>query len=145
MKATTSTSSHCPQHRSVHFDRELPVLLSRNAAWERGIVLDRSAPIDRLAAYAARHSQGRFPVELVGLRNTLADFLTDLLFLPGLESILDCTRYSLSVKVGVCFDAMTVAEGVARVVHQHFFESERFDFSPEPKRNKEEQYDDQAA
>jgi len=147
MKATTSTSMHNPQQIQVHFDRELPIFLHRDIAWTKNIVFDRSAPVGRLADYSARRSQGRIAVEMVSLRDTIFELLTDLFFLRGVESIANSTRYSLSVNVGSCFDATTVAEGVARIVHQHLYGSEPFVFLPKQTASEDNEiaHDNQAA
>jgi hypothetical protein len=124
----------------MNFDRELPILPTKAFAtrpWPRDFVLDRSAPLRRVAAYFARRTQGRFAVESVCLRRALFDFLADLLFLPGLESIADFSRYSILASIGSCFDERLLAEQIARCVHSHFYSDECLAIVHEPNESKQ--------
>jgi hypothetical protein len=88
-------------------------------------MLSRSADLDYVADLLTNINAGNFCVELENRQHTFREFLADLVFLDGVEMIVDAERFTLTVKLGRCFDAESVCRSVANCVHQHFYSSER--------------------
>lgn len=128
-----------PEEASVrlHFPLELPVLRSIfSCYWATEGIADRTTLPTRWANRQARLNRGRFAQEIPFAADTYAAFLSHLVTVPGLESLLAASRYSLTLQVGRCFDPLEVARMVIQLTFRSFYPelTEReFELTPLPK------------
>ena len=114
---------HCVE---LHFSHELP-LFPRRRVFPFGppmIMLMRTANIERVAHAMAVANRGKFSVELSSPHNAYEAFLGELLYLEGLEMVVEADRYTLTLGIGRCFDAESVCRAAAKCVRRHFYPSE---------------------
>jgi hypothetical protein len=118
----------------IHFSRELPVFPKQRGRHRQStprVMLSRSVDLDCVAERLTNINTGNFCVELEGRRQCFRRFLADLVFLDGIEMIIDAERFTLTVGLGRCFDAEIVCRSVVNCVHHHFYSSERLSFESE--------------
>ena len=117
-----------PNFVEIHFSRELPVFPKHRRQFRQPmpkVMLSRSVDLDYISDLLMDLNAGNFCVELDGHRRAFREFLADLVFLEGVEMIVDVERFTLTVRVGRCFDAGSVCQSIAKCVHQHFYSSEQ--------------------
>ncbi len=115
----------------MHFSCELPLFpRARQMWWICHRVLSRRTRVWDLAQQMARENRGRFVVELGDPQRTFAEFLQELLTLPGVDRVQDAQRYSLVLEVGRAFDRDEVARKVAECVRRYFYPEERLEMVP---------------
>jgi len=105
----------------LHFPVELPILVSVPPYWGDCGIADRSTPVIRWANKQARINVGRFSQEIPSIAHTFAEFLTTLVTIPGLEALQAASRYSLTLRVGRCFDRLEIAHQVVRLLLHAFY------------------------
>ncbi len=107
----------------LHFDRELPLFPrpQQTTWWAPPAGLNRRSQVWKLAQRMARENRGRFVVELADPQRTYAEFLHDLLTMPGVNSICGARRYALYVEVGRAFEPQHLARAIAECVRRHFY------------------------
>ena len=123
-----------PNFVEIHFSRELPVFPKHPKRLRQPmpkVMLSRSVDLDYISDLLTKLNAGNFCVELENHRRTFREFLADLVFLEGVEMIVDAERFALTVRVGRCFNAENVCRSVAKCVHQHFYSSERLECGSE--------------
>ena len=117
-----------PSFVEIHFSRELPVFPKHHWRFRQPmpkVMLSRSADLHHIADLLTILNAGNFRVELKDGQTTFREFLADLVFHEGVEMIVDAERFTLTVKLGMCFDAESVCQSIAKCVYQHFYSSEQ--------------------
>ncbi len=123
----------CEHAVTLHFSRELPLFPRvRKLWWQMVCNLNRRTQVWRLAQRMARENRGRFVVELADPVRTYAEFLRDLLTLPGVDRIHGARRYSMRVEVGRAFDAKELARSVAQCVQRYFYPEDSLELEELP-------------
>lgn len=125
MKATLFTTND-PNFIEIQFSHELP-LIPQVGPWHwtpPDGILPRTAPLARVAHRMSLLNVGRFCVELPNARRVYREFLQELVVLDGIDAVMAATRYSLTIKIGRCFDRSAVFQSVAQCIHKHFYSAE---------------------
>ncbi len=115
----------------AEFSLELPIFpepRSRYGPWRHRWLVHRGSNISRFAAAMRLVNRGCFGVELTSPNKVFHDFAADLLFVKGLQGVIEASRYSLELHVGRCFDGDEVARNVAQTVQRHFYPAESLVF-----------------
>jgi hypothetical protein len=122
-----------PEHTyTVHFDRELPLLLpTRNPPWRTPSPL-LASPNARLhlARRLAALNRVHRPFELLRPTSKFAAVLGDLALIDGLVEILNVDRYSATLQIGALFPPLEVATRYAECMRDHFYAGEPLEFIP---------------
>lgn len=105
----------------LHFPFELPILRAVPPWWGENGIADRTTPPLRWATRQAKLNIGRFSQEIPAITHTFAEFLSTLVTIPGLEALDAASRYSLTLRVGRCFDRLEVAHQVVRLLLRAFY------------------------
>lgn len=117
-------------HIEMHFNAELPILprvtIAKGECYPA--TLDRTDDIDDSVGWMVRVNTGRLPDERVDSETVYRDFLSELVFIEGIEAAIGHQRYSIRIHVGIFFDLQIVAEAVARCIHRHLFPSTQLRF-----------------
>jgi hypothetical protein len=87
--------------------------------------LSRNTPLAGLGEHLAKVNRGRCYVELVRPEKTFRDFAAELVVVPGLIELVAGDRYSLTIKIGRCFDTQSVCLDVTACVVRHFYTGEK--------------------
>ena len=113
---------------TIHFPCELPVLVPtlRPRPWLPGFRcgLSRNMPLNGLGEHLAKVNRGRCYVELARPESTFRAFAADLVVVPGLIELVTGDRYSVTIKIGRCFDIRSVCQDVAACVLRYFYPDE---------------------
>ena len=139
MKIVYTTETTHEELVTIHFPCELPVLVPtvRARPWLPGFRcrLSRSTPLAGLGEHLAKANRGRCYVELARPAETFRNFAADVVVIPGLIELVAGDRYSLTLKIGRCFDQPSVCLAVAGCVLQHFYPGESaavIEYLPDP-------------
>ncbi len=122
-----------PEHTyTVHFDRDLPLLLlNRTQPWRTPSPLLASPHARlRLAQRLAALNRIHRPFELLRPTSKFAAVLGDLALIDGLVEILNVDRYSATLQVGALFPPLEVATRFAECVRDHFYAGEALELTP---------------
>jgi len=66
-------------------------------------------------------NQGKFPVENSNSYTLYADFLSELVVIPGLEGILESQRYQISLGTSVLHQNQTICASLAQLIQSRFY------------------------
>mgnify|MGYP001024807539 FL=1 len=107
----------------VHFPRELPIIpMPTGHSGPRRI--SRQTNLCEAGHYMAAINQGQFSVEVTEPQAAYQRFLENLVFLPGVVSILNSDRYSIRLIVARFFSPATVLRKVSKLTCHHFYPGE---------------------
>ena len=111
---------------AIHFSRELPVVPLPRSRYARQpkIKLDRQTPVAWIAGRITEESQGRFAVELVEPYAGFRSWLRELLFLPGVVTIVEADRYAMQFNLARCLDASEILRAATEITRDHFYAGE---------------------
>lgn len=68
-----------------------------------------------------RSNQGNFPVENSMPHSLYADFLSDLIVIPGFEGILESQRYQISLGTSALHQKQAICASLAHLIQSRFY------------------------
>jgi hypothetical protein len=111
----------------INFTHEMPLLpkdrrTTRCSAPKS--LISRTTDLEDAAEASASINVGKISFEMIESRVTFRQFFLDLITLDGLELLVTGNRYSLTIKVGRCFDPEPICIAVAQCVQRQFYPEE---------------------
>lgn len=126
MKSLCIESAGLP-HVEIHFSAEIPEFPTSNVPGDDedyGVIrlsMDRSTDFLQAGKRMAQQNAGRLGIEYDQPAELYSSFLRSLALLDGIVQVNGARRYSISVEVGLCFEAKQVAETIANCVRDHLY------------------------
>lgn len=112
---------------TVHMTQEIPWLtfcqldFNSDANPYVSCFADKFMDFDTVTSKAVTANVGRNELEMTNPYDQIRSFLVDLTHIPGVESLVDQTRYSLSFEIALGFDPRQIALEVGDCVKRHFY------------------------
>jgi len=120
-------------HIELHVNGELPITprVMLNLCKSYAASLDRVTDLEPCVERMVNDNVGKSHKEWRNPAQKYRDYLAELLFIEGVESVICNQRYSIHVEVGHFYDLAVVGEAVARCVHRHLFPERRLSLCTE--------------
>lgn len=116
-----------PDEATLYFSQDLPYFPSVTSSSFDDIFefspwrFNHQTELSEYAEKMLQSNQGKLPIENAQTHRLYADFLSDLVVIPGFEGILESQRYQISLGTSVLHQKQTICASLSQLIQSRFY------------------------